>query len=231
MILLFLSPFLCVADQSIKKIFRIYDNRFHESSRSSIVYKSWPPLMSTTHDVLVFDPQQHPVSIKGFKGFSDNPLDQSLQLISTPYQEGKHFAEKPTDFIPIIDLLHKLHADGFVHGDIRAYNLVFGKRDTSNKPQGWLIDFDFGGKVSKVFYPPGYKQALVDGNRFGKEGQPIEKWHDWHALGYIIFSLHKLGSPHKSALPLGPEENVKRLEARNSHDHVTDTRMVWCYLQ
>ena len=102
--------------------------------------------------------------------------------------------------------------------------MVFGYKDSNNTPQGWLIDFDFGGKVQeKVSYPPGYKNDLSDGRRFGEEGQSIEKWHDWYALGHIVFNLHRLRSPHKSTLPLGPEEDEKRNKIYQLRDDLYDT--------
>ena len=50
-----------------------------------------------------------------------------LLIISTPFREGYHFAQRPTDFIPIIEHLEHLHNEGFVHGDIRAFNMVMGE--------------------------------------------------------------------------------------------------------
>ena len=70
----------------------------------------------------------------------------------------------------------------YVHGDIRAFNTVF------EGSKGFLIDFDFGGKkVEQLFYPQGYNQLLPDGFRKGKGGMKIEAWHDWSALGWLIF--------------------------------------------
>jgi hypothetical protein len=82
-----------------------------------------------------------------------------------------------------------------VHGDIRAFNTVFGEQ----ADQGWLIDFDFGGSVG-IEHPPGYNWTLADGYRVGnaiaKEGDnEILKWHDWYALGRLIFDVHKLKPP------------------------------------
>ena len=83
------------------------------------------------------------------------------------------------NFLPIISELEKLHNDGFVHGDIRGFDTVF----TDQEGQGWLIDFDFGGKESEATtaYPFGYKRTLDDGFRPGFEGKRIEYWHDWYS--------------------------------------------------
>lgn len=121
----------------------------------------------------------------------EHPLWQSggkLLVIAAPYREGRHCAKTPAEFEPIISELGKLHEAGFVHGDIRGFNTVF----TDVKDQGWLIDFDFGGKEDKLttLYPDGYKASLSDGFRPGSEGEPIRKWHDWYSLGYLIFQCH-----------------------------------------
>jgi hypothetical protein len=91
--------------------------------------------------------------------------------------------------VPIISALEKLHEDGYVHGDIRGFNTVF----TSVKDQGWLIDFDFGGKedAATTVYPTGYKTLIADGLHLGIEEKPIEKWEDWFALGELIFKCHR----------------------------------------
>jgi len=116
-----------------------------------------------------------------------------LLLIAAPFREGRHFATKPAEFVPIISEFEKLHKQGFVHGDIRGFNTVF----TSKQDQGWLIDFDFGGKEHEetTVYPKGYKQALVDGKRPGREGELIEQWHDWKSLGNLIFDCHIFNDP------------------------------------
>ena len=49
-----------------------------------------------------------------------------LLVIGTRYRHGRHHAEKPTDFLPIIEHLEYLHGREYVHGDIRAFNMVLG---------------------------------------------------------------------------------------------------------
>jgi len=115
---------------------------------------------------------------------------RSLLVIATLFRQGRHDATKPTLFLPVIDQLELLHKKGFVHGDIRGFNTVF---DEKNK-QGYLIDFDFGGKIdSGRLYPQGYRTSLDDGVRFigtEKSSNKILPWHDWFALGRLIFLVH-----------------------------------------
>ena len=47
--------------------------------------------------------------------------------------------------------LHILHVAGYVHGDLRKENLLFGVEDS----KAWMIDFDLAGKVN-TYYPETY---------------------------------------------------------------------------
>ena len=115
-----------------------------------------------------------------------------LLVISTPYHEGVHIATRPNHFLPIIDHLEQLHSQGFVHGDIRAYNMVL-QYDTTKpeKPdKGWLIDFDYGGVHNMVVYPKGYKYSLDDGDRPGREEMKITIMDDWKSLFGLILHFY-----------------------------------------
>jgi hypothetical protein len=80
---------------------------------------------------------------------------------------------------------------------------------SSQLPQGWLIDFDYGGKkVNDAHganendignsvkinptYPEGYMYDLADGFRKGVGGKCITYDDDWYALGRVIFNCHEL---------------------------------------
>jgi serine/threonine protein kinase len=125
-----------------------------------------------------------------------------LQLIETAFQksgsQNAHEAQKPGDFIPIINHLLHLHEQDFVHGDIRAFNMVFNGND------GKLIDFDLSGKVGTSKYPPCYKNTLPDAIRCGQVLSLIEKHHDWYALGKVIFSFHGFQAPDN----LGQQDKI-----------------------
>ena len=132
---------------------------------------------------------------------SDDKVDEfwtagrTLKVIMTPYRHGNHVAKKPTSFLSIIDLLEQLHKKGFVHGDIRGFNTVFGEDG-----EGCLIDFDFGGKAGRAQYPNGYRQALLDGKRFvDNNSRIIQKWHDWYALGRLIFEVYTFVTPEDTS--------------------------------
>jgi hypothetical protein len=122
--------------------------------------------------------------------------DKELTIITTPYRVGTHTTTRPTAFLPIIDQLVAIHAKNYVHGDIRAFNMVFGE-DVTN---GWLIDFDFAGPCGKTTYPPDYVNSLGDGRRLGRENRMITKMHDWFAIFSVIYVIHVLDDEHMESI-------------------------------
>lgn len=179
--------------QLVLQVFRSYDSRVRPTDRSASVYMD-----RDCHDIVGGK------SKKVFESddcqFWSDSKEQRLLIISVPYKEGEHFARAPTDFVPIIKQLGQLHSRGYVHGDIRAYNTVFGK-------EGGLIDFDFSRKPGEP-YPKGYRASLVDGSRrgngeVGNKNNEMVKGHDWYALGRLIFAVHRFKPPqdeHNSPL-------------------------------
>ena len=141
-------------------------------------------------------------TVRGFDAFWACPSSRTPQIIAFPYKSGMHHASRPADFIPVIDELNKLHRLGYVHGDIRGFNVLFGEK-------GGLIDFDLGGIPGKP-YPKGYRQKLNDGWRLGngdaeqtddvgQTDNQLQFYHDWYALGKLMFSFHRWTAPPNSA--------------------------------
>ncbi|KAG7351585.1 hypothetical protein IV203_010945 [Nitzschia inconspicua] len=175
-------------------VLRSYDNRIRMTDRNPEIYLN--PVLST-----VVGPVERVFGDENVYNMcgSDEPSShgenetfwarssQNILIIAVPYRQGNHYAKSPADFLPIINQLETLHRAGYVHGDIRSYNTVFKDHN-----EGWLIDFDFGGRIGEQKYPQGYKKALVDGRRLGKEGETITKYHDWFALGVLMFSIHNI---------------------------------------
>ena len=181
---------------------RSYDCRFRKTDRSPEIY-----LDSRCKDVVGGEVT---VVVESPAGVSteivyhdDDPLwtiskPNQLRIIALPYKKGTHGASKPVDFVPLIDQLIKLHGLGYVHGDIRGFNVVFGD-------EGGLIDFDFGGIAGKRTYPQGYRQSLRDGCRLGTGDAALayhkfEFYHDWFALGNLMFFFHDWNAPLYAAL-------------------------------
>ena len=190
------------------KVYRSYDNRLRCTERRPNVYVHCPIVKEHYKDILYLadkpDPSDiHPLGNPMPPSYIDKYLESlgkadhewlwefkgQLKVIATPYHEGKHYAIRPDQLIPIVDCLEEMHKNGYVHGDIRAYNMVLSYDDDGNNPKGWLIDFDFGGHVKSESpkYPIGYVKNLDDGFRMGEPGEPITFDQDWFALGQIIF--------------------------------------------
>ncbi|KAG7357907.1 phosphotransferase enzyme family protein [Nitzschia inconspicua] len=186
-------------------VLRSYDNRGRKTDRNPEIYLTVKELVGDV-EVVFGDANfgNHNVEEKEppnqFEELSNQPSQElelkeelwtrsseDLLIIAVPYRDGRHYAESPADFLPIIDQLQALHRAGFVHGDIRAFNIVF-----KDDEKGWLIDFDFGGRSDVQTYPTGYRTALVDGTRMGEERETITKYHDWYALGMLMFTIHKI---------------------------------------
>ena len=176
---------------------RAYDNRVRETSRSPFVYKEWKEIKDDVRVVLdIKDGVKSGDEIIEFRDptfynqsnlFRADGFGGKVEVIAVPFIPGRHRCSHVTQAISIVECLESLHQDGFVHGDIRACNMVFGDKSK-------LIDYDFGGKyagVDAVTYPPGYKQDLRDGSRNGRERSKISKDDEVNALGYVLGVLHK----------------------------------------
>ncbi|KAG7358029.1 phosphotransferase enzyme family protein [Nitzschia inconspicua] len=193
-------------------VLRSYDNRAWKTDRNPEIYLTVRELVGDV-EVVFGDTNfgNHKVDAKDLPNQFEELLDQSsedlkereefwtrssqdLLIIAVPYCDGRHYAVSPADFLPIIDQLQALHKAGFVHGDIRAYNIVF-----KDHKKGWLIDFDFGGKSDVQTYPKGYRQSLNDGIRIGEDGKAITKYHDWYALGMLMFTIHSIPEDAQSS--------------------------------
>jgi hypothetical protein len=112
-----------------------------------------------------------------------------LLVVQASFCEGEHRAYHVGDFEPIIRQILELHQQGFVHGDLRFFNIVLRGKD------GSLIDFDLGGRIGEVTFPKGYRFDLPDGDRFGKPGELILEYHDWYAFVNALEKYHDFHPP------------------------------------
>ena len=187
----FLTLFSCFSNYLPSKVLRSYDCRFLQTDRSPTIYldPQCKDIVGREVTVVVNLPAED--SVESSIGHSSELFWASmrpLQIIAFPYKTGKHYASKPTDFIGIIEQLEQLHSRGYVHGDIRGFNVLFGD-------EGGLIDFDFGGIPGKA-YPEGYRRILADGWRLGTsyaedKDNVLQFYHDWFALGRLMFTFHE----------------------------------------
>jgi serine/threonine protein kinase len=108
-----------------------------------------------------------------------------ILILEIPFYEGRHFAKTASELLSVVDRLIELHSEGYVHGDIRPFNIVF------NGMESRLIDLDLGGKLSeRPIYPVGYVRTVDGVQRLGRAGETITKSDDWYALLSVIFKLH-----------------------------------------
>jgi serine/threonine protein kinase len=186
---------------SFLQVIRSYDSRFHRADRSPKVYLE-TTIVPGAKLLFVLQNTNH-LELQDNVDCSDRewlwrPNGGGLMIISTPFYEGCHWAESPSEFVPIALHLDEMHAKEIVHADVRAYNINIRKDSTG---RSCLIDFDFSGKIDEATgtptYPEGCQQVLVDGLRKGKPGRQVTKWHDWAALLDVIFRVHGLEPPSR----------------------------------
>jgi hypothetical protein len=187
------------------KVLRAYDSRFRPTFRRPELYfvegiakgsnlicsledcrhKNPPPTQSAPEGCSVIEEKESRNHLFRFKG--------KLEIIATPFHDGEHYARDPADFIPVVEHLQTIHRNGCVHGDVRCFNIVFGK---------CLIDYDLGGRTlgdDPPTFPEGYNFSLAsnDGFRNGEEGLCITMEHDTFAMTSVIFICHVFEPPSK----------------------------------
>jgi hypothetical protein len=230
------------------KLYRSYDNRLRPTERRPDLYETEDTdlfgtcdailaIADTTDEVLLlpFGQRQLPGDIKPINWLW--ACRGQIKIIATPFHVGIHYAEYPIQFLPIVEHLDALHEKKYVHGDIRAYNMVLKYDDSviDDVPFGRLIDFDYGGKVEidgnnhtpqYPKYPSGYVYRLGDGVRPGRPGGDITFEDDWRALGSVILELYTLvpGSTHegktKMEIPLNRMRDAFRKWTSKRHEEL-----------
>ena len=195
---------LSVLFQGSSVVLRAYDNRVRETPRSPNLYHQYKGLENATKSVVKLcddgDNSKNALEFGRVSGkgeghsmiFSAGSLSMlgQVEVISVPFYQGCHECKNIQQAITLIKWFIELHDEGFVHGDIRAFNLVFS--DDGSKP----IDFDFGGAIGKVKFPPGYVRTLDDGVRPNSApSKPITTEHDLLALKYVLLIMHKIEIP------------------------------------
>jgi len=86
--------------------------------------------------------------------------------------------------------LSRLHAEGYVHGDVRDVNIMVKKARYSEKEfQIMLVDFDWAGKEGETRYPSNLNRETVRGPEGAENGNLIKYEHDWKMLRFIFKAL------------------------------------------
>ncbi len=106
--------------------------------------------------------------------------DKRISYISYDYYDGDHKPQCLYHFHNIVCMLDKLHSAGYVHGDVRLANLVFG-----NDGKGYLIDFDLAG-LEGTRYPRLYERHFDVRHEHAIAGMEMCKSHDRYSLAIIV---------------------------------------------
>lgn len=102
------------------------------------------------------------------------------------YLDGDHESGNCLLFVPIAEILLKLHENGYVHGDVRLANIIFGT-DTA-----WIIDFDICNRVN-ASYPEDYNHINIpERHREARANMPMKKEHDVYSLIELINAMHNV---------------------------------------
>ena len=137
-------------------------------------------------------------SVGGFEEVEVEKVAETLSILRYKYMHGNHEAQEVGQFHGVIQTLDKLHKRGYVHGDVRAQNIVF----TGNN--SILIDFDLVATVGTV-YPDGYNgysEKFPERHREAGPGWKMMMSHDIHSLLYLMckYSTGELKSCFKGMM-------------------------------
>ena len=128
------------------------------------------------------DRRNHELTLRYMPGSECMVKAKDLVVVSYARRRGKHNATSVGQFGDIVRQLRRLHDDGICHGDIRAFNMLFGPTESC------LIDFDFAGRPGEKVYPEGFNVDLADCTRHAKAraSKPIQFEHDWYSLASVM---------------------------------------------
>jgi hypothetical protein len=88
-------------------------------------------------------------------------------------------------------IVTRMHNRGFVHGDIRHFNIMTRRQWTSPEGVGdvFLIDFDWAGLEGTARYPPHLNNVSVKRHEGAKDHELIVKAHDWVMLEDMLDAM------------------------------------------
>ena len=198
-------------------VFKIFDNRFHATFRNTDVWLQDHPWLKELSVVEFLYYQENesvdctlgrPATREDGSAVSVLPYGNgSARIIMYNRVDGTHIASKVSHFYDIARSISDMHRAGFVHGDIRGFNMLHPHAVTHPQEQGQgsvavgistscLIDFDFSGRQGSVKYPPGYADLVLD-NGFPRIGKPdviMEKKDDCYELAsaMVIYQIDPL---------------------------------------
>ncbi|OJA11766.1 hypothetical protein AZE42_06317 [Rhizopogon vesiculosus] len=121
--------------------------------------------------------------------------DHLSPLTTVPYRKFSKMAVADRQLLEkaITDLIHGLHAHGYVHGDLRDANLF--ARDSDSDKQGvtgasdfMILDFEWAGRIDsdETRYPMNVNRKDIHRPLGAQDGMKIEVDHDLEMLRYVF---------------------------------------------
>ena len=130
---------------------------------------------------------------------------QPVALLKYPYVQTRNAISKK-QFDSLIDLVQRLHDLGWVHGDIRPANMLFGEEDSAV----YLIDFDYSRRADvQASYPSHWcSQVEIKRHPDAVANQTMDVQHD-------VFALHECAT-YFFSVPEAEERTMHTLRGRIS---------------
>ena len=123
-------------------------------------------------------------------GAEANQIFPIIVFLTYAYKRGSH---EPKSWIQMQKLgldLKKLHDQNFVHGDVRAVNMIFDDGENA-----WLIDFDWANKDQSTYPECFNTKDIPERHIDAAPGKPMRKNHDWWALVKIAAHFFEVECP------------------------------------
>ena len=79
-------------------------------------------------------------------------------------------------------IVDALRSKNYVHGDLRPNNIMIRKNLSKQPLDLMVIDYDWAGKASEVYYPAERNPEIKGIKWPGKAGGKIENGHDWKLI-------------------------------------------------
>jgi hypothetical protein len=83
------------------------------------------------------------------------------------------------------EALGKLHAEGFVHGDVRDANILVDSNSLEGDVKIRIVDWDWAGRAGEVRYPAGINRFTVKRPEGAQTRKLIAKEHDLEMVDYL----------------------------------------------
>jgi hypothetical protein len=122
-----------------KYVLRSYDNRAWPCIRSPRVYKNWEKLKTTMIPIILVQDDDESNTLDFGVALDGDEADEKtmlfskwngskggkVEIIAVPYQEGSHECTSIIHVLSLLLYLKEMHDAGYVHGDVRGFNIVF----------------------------------------------------------------------------------------------------------